>query len=550
MYSVSYVALNYKQPTGGFLSIREFKEEKFQDGLELHQKENIHSSIVGLAVDYLLRFNNTAEDINSYECFSISLHGAMMLDEEEKAEKLLEEIKGLDDISIINACKLSGYDCATRGMASYFKSVDTIEPDADTIENIRVMVKRSLKYFDDMGGIIKSGFTFDGAYTDIISCGDGDYLTKDTLYDLKVIKSKPTTKHTLQALIYYYMGKASIHTYYNDINKIGFFNPRTNTSFTYDMALFDKEKERELKENVIGFKEEVKVVKRWIYDSEHIKLLFDIVDTLNEIYSNYGVNEEAKAELYEMVRAQVISKNKIELIYNRKKDIFNINSKDFYTYINDLTNNKRLSFEEIEKEISHLNSDLMAVINELKNILDDGKKEKSKKILIPIVTVGITFAIGIGLGMTMIKKIESPKKEPVKNIETPKKEIASSFDIRADYEEKERQAHKILERGTGERIFYRYYNSLITTLKEYDISSLNNAKTVYELSDELLNDFYNWLKMYFTEEGKIELDKTQVPWVKNKIHYEETTKDSKLDKYKYLIKITLDKCQEWNDTYN
>ena len=59
MYSVSYVSINYKQPRGGFLSIREFNEEKFQDGLELHEKENIHSSIVGLAVDYLLRFNNT-----------------------------------------------------------------------------------------------------------------------------------------------------------------------------------------------------------------------------------------------------------------------------------------------------------------------------------------------------------------------------------------------------------------------------------------------------------------------------------------------------------
>ena len=39
-----------------------------------------------------------------------------------------------------------------------------------------------------------SGFTFDGAYTNVIGSGDGDYLTKDTLWELKVSKNELSNK--------------------------------------------------------------------------------------------------------------------------------------------------------------------------------------------------------------------------------------------------------------------------------------------------------------------------------------------------------------------
>lgn len=68
-------------------------------------------------------------------------------------------------------------------------------------------MNRGIKFFDQYGPITLDGFVFVGGYTDIVSSGDGDFLTKDTLWDFKVSKDKPKSAHTLQLLMYYIMGK-------------------------------------------------------------------------------------------------------------------------------------------------------------------------------------------------------------------------------------------------------------------------------------------------------------------------------------------------------
>lgn len=45
-----------------------------------------------------------------------------------------------------------------------------------------------------------------------------------------------------------------------------------------------------------------------------------------------------------------------------------------------------------------------------------------------------------------------------------------------------------------EQGFFRYYSALVSTLKSYDVSNLENAKVVYDLSDELLNNMYREFK--------------------------------------------------------
>ena len=87
---------------------------------------------------------------------------------------------------------------------AYFKPVSEITPDTNTITNIITMIKRTLSFWEQYGPIIKDGFTFEGGYTPIISAGDGDYLTKDTLWDLKVLKEEIKPKYTLQLLIFNY----------------------------------------------------------------------------------------------------------------------------------------------------------------------------------------------------------------------------------------------------------------------------------------------------------------------------------------------------------
>ncbi|PWX27537.1 hypothetical protein, partial [Clostridium perfringens] len=203
MVSVTQRIKQIKQPRGGYIRPKEFNITILDDNIKLNEKENIHSSLVGLAVDYMTRYS-IGTPIN--EAFKISIMGASIIGESKFAQKLIEEIEGLDDNSIVNACKLVGYDVCCRAGIIGYKPVQNINPDKDTIDNIRYMIKRSLKFIEIYGPIIKDGFTFEGGYTNLVSKGDGDFLTKSTLWDFKVSTKNPTNAHTLQLLMYYLMG--------------------------------------------------------------------------------------------------------------------------------------------------------------------------------------------------------------------------------------------------------------------------------------------------------------------------------------------------------
>lgn len=170
------------------------------------------------------------------------------------AKKLLKGIKGLDYKSVNNACKLVGYDVCVRAGIIGYKPVEEIKPDSDTIENIVIMVERSMTFWKEYGPITKDGFTFEGGYTDIVSSGDGDYLTKDTLWDFKVSKHEPISKNTLQLQMYYIMGCHSIHPEFKKIEKFGIFNPRKNKVYIADISLISPEIIEEVSQNIIGYK--------------------------------------------------------------------------------------------------------------------------------------------------------------------------------------------------------------------------------------------------------------------------------------------------------
>lgn len=239
------------QPKGGFINKKIIETIQLDDGVTLNSVENVNPGLVGTAVDYLTRFmNGTSLD----DAFNISLYGATYVNESEKAKRLLKKInKDLDDDSVISAIKLCGYDVAFRSSPEYYKSVDEINPDKDTIDNVRTMVNRSLKFFEKYGPVVVDGFTFEGGYTDTISSGDGDYLTKDTLWDFKVSKYSPTNKNTLQLLIYYLMGQHSIHRYFKSITKLGIFNPRLNSVYQINVESIEKETIDEIEKEIIGY---------------------------------------------------------------------------------------------------------------------------------------------------------------------------------------------------------------------------------------------------------------------------------------------------------
>ena len=251
MYSVTQRIKSIKQPRGGYINPKEFTEITIDDGSELNPNENIHASLVGMAVDYLTRLmTGTPANV----AFFISLLGSNLVNERENAEKLISNIKGLDDQSIINACKIVGYDVCVRAGIIGYKPVKEIHPDAETIENVRIMVNRCLPFWKEYGPIVADSFTFEGGYTEIVSSGDGDYLTEDTLWDLKVSKESPKSQYTLQLLMYYIMGCHSIHKEaFQNIKRLGIFNPRLNKVYLLNIGNIRDEIIQEVSQKVIGY---------------------------------------------------------------------------------------------------------------------------------------------------------------------------------------------------------------------------------------------------------------------------------------------------------
>lgn len=250
MVSVTQRISKIKQPRGGYLPSKLFSVQELTDGKELNEVENLHAVLIGICVDYLTRFMNGAA---KEEAFRISLIGAMLIRKQEMAAKLLNGITGLDDSSIINACRLSGFDVVYRAGRARYKPVEEIKPDKATIDNIRIMVERSLEFLEEFGPVKKYGFTFEGGYTDTIDCGDGDFLTADTLWDFKVSKRDINKDQTLQLLVYYLMGLNSVHFDFQMIDKLGVFNPRQNKVYLLEIDKIPDETIELVSSEVIGY---------------------------------------------------------------------------------------------------------------------------------------------------------------------------------------------------------------------------------------------------------------------------------------------------------
>ena len=268
MKSVTQRVKEIKQPRGGFLPISLFEAIDLNDGVNLYPEENVHSSIVGMAVDYLIRFLNTEL---SWMAFRTSMIGARTAEENgiigsrDVAKKLLANIKGLDDDSIINACKLVSFD-VWYGNLLYAQKASTysdINPNDETIQNIRIIINRSLNFFKQYGPIIKYGFhffpanhknkNFYGGYSGVVSLGEGDFLTSDTMWEFKTNKKKPSSQHTLQLLMYWIMGQHSEQDIFKNISKIGFFNPRLNVIYLLEVSKIPYDTIKVIEDEVICY---------------------------------------------------------------------------------------------------------------------------------------------------------------------------------------------------------------------------------------------------------------------------------------------------------
>ncbi len=257
MVSVVQRIRQVKQPRGGYVNPKLLTVTELGGAGALaevdHKVENVHASIMGLSVDYLTRLAGGTEP---QEAFHVSLLGAAALGQAvfTRAVRDIEALTPgvIDDATIAAACRLSGYDVGYRAGPAFYNPDAVTTPDATTTEHIRTMVARSLRFFRDHGPVTLDGFTFEGGYTELVNAGDGDFLTADTLWDFKVSVSAPTNAHTLQLLIYYLLGKRSIHPEFQPVTHIGVFNPRLDTMYRLSVGSLPPEVVAEVSREVVG----------------------------------------------------------------------------------------------------------------------------------------------------------------------------------------------------------------------------------------------------------------------------------------------------------
>lgn len=250
-YSVTQRIKQINQPRGGYINPRTLEVVSLGEGVDvLNPGETVSPGLIGSAVDYLTRFM-LGDPVK--EAFAISMLGARRIGKRSAASRLMAGIKGLDDRSIINAVKLSGFDVCFRSSPRNYKPIEGINPDEPTIQNVRTMVERSLRFFDEYGPVVFGGFTFEGGYTDTVSSGDGDFMTADTLWDFKVSKSRPTKNHTLQVLMYWRMGLRSIHAEFQNVKYLGIYNPRLNEVYRISVDDIPRDVIAEVDRDVIGY---------------------------------------------------------------------------------------------------------------------------------------------------------------------------------------------------------------------------------------------------------------------------------------------------------
>lgn len=255
MYTVAKRAKEFKQPRGGFLKPSEFEIMNLDDGIVLKENENIGPGITGTVVDYMTRF---LEGAPLEEAFMISIRGAKLINKENEAIDLLKNIDGLNNKSIISACKIIGFDTVLRAGPITYKPIEEINPDEDTIFNIITMVKRSQNFLLKYGPIVAEDMTFIGGYTPTVITGDADFMTEDTIWDFKVTKNPIKSFQTLQVFMYYLMGCKSIqlnaeYDFKNKIKKLGIYNPRKNEVYIKNISEIDPETKEIVEKEVIGY---------------------------------------------------------------------------------------------------------------------------------------------------------------------------------------------------------------------------------------------------------------------------------------------------------
>lgn len=259
MASVTQRIKEIKQPRGGYLKPSVFTTTILNDDDAILLCNKVSPITVGLVVDYMTRVILEQRKCNEFDIrriFRISLEGAHLIDEQRfnYAFELMDVIE-LDSTSVAAVkacCNLVTFDSKYRSGIWFPEYI--VEVSDEDAKIIQKLIYRSVTFLDEYGPIIESGMTFEGGYTKLVSSGDADFVTEDTLWDFKASKNKMLNRYTLQLYMYYLMGLNSIHSnLYKSVQYIGFYNPIRNEVIRLDVKRIDEDIKDAILFDVIGY---------------------------------------------------------------------------------------------------------------------------------------------------------------------------------------------------------------------------------------------------------------------------------------------------------
>lgn len=222
-----------KQPEVGYILPKPFEVTSLGDGSDaLNPEENVSLDLVASAVGYMTRIMSvkSTESVFGFPLFLARRIGGDAIAVE--AQHLIDGIDGLDDGSIINALKLSGFGGRFLADSESYRPLEEINPDEATIQNVRTMVKRLLRFFD--------------AY-------DVKSPVSDTLWDLNVSTLRPTEAQTLQLLMGWRERLHSPLTWWHDFKYLGIYNSRLNNVYRIGVDAIPDDLINEIDRDVLGY---------------------------------------------------------------------------------------------------------------------------------------------------------------------------------------------------------------------------------------------------------------------------------------------------------
>lgn len=227
----------------------QFQTESLHDDYSLMPGEDKkYATLIGMATDYLTRYLLEGSKENAFEtselCACVTPNKTFKSSLDIFNELMNGINKSLDRQTIINACKVVFFD----GPEAYFPNIEDINPDEATINNIRIFVKRAVQFFSDHGPVTDTGTILRSGQL----IGFIDYITKDTLWDLKVLRNEISSTYTLQVLTYLLMGQRSYNPVFNGIHQVGIYNPRLNKAYTLDIRTISDDIIHAIEKDIIG----------------------------------------------------------------------------------------------------------------------------------------------------------------------------------------------------------------------------------------------------------------------------------------------------------